>query len=176
MSTSHPAQIDPERLREAARQRVQRLLAGRLRRGGVSTSRPEWFFQGEADPPQAYPGGWQVRVRTWRHWSDAAVHLDADNGELLYRCVDRLSDPPTSAEMTREEAEQAAASLVEIPRNARLASFRHEPFAPERKMVRLEWEHVHDGVRVEGDYLRVVIHPETHRLVSVARKWRPVRL
>lgn len=166
----------PEGLSERARQRAEQLFDGRRRRAEIVTSRPEWYSQCEPGEPEAYPGGWQVRVRTWRYWSDAKVDYDADTGELMHRCVDRLSDPPTEAEMTEEEALRVAAGLMAIPAEGVLASFGHEEFAENRKVARLEWVHVHNGMRVDGDYFWMEIHPETHRLVAFGRKWRSVKL
>jgi hypothetical protein len=166
----------PEGLPARALATARKLLAGRLRRGGVSTSRPDWYFQCEAAEPQAYAGGWQVRVRTWRHWSDASVHVDGQTGEMLYRCVDRLSDPPSQTEMSQSEAERAAARQIAIPPDARLAAFTHETFAEGRRVARLEWQHVHDGLRVDGDHLWVLLHPQTGQLIAYSRKWRPVTL
>jgi hypothetical protein len=163
----------PQRLSGAALERVRTLLAGRVRRAGAHIP-PEWAFQCEAAEPQAFPGGWQVRVRTWRHWSDAAVHFDAESGETLYRCVDRLADPPTDAQMSLDAALRAAQAAMTIPDGARLTGFRHEAFAAERNVARLEWEHWHDGMRVEGDRLLALIHPETGRLIAFRRKWRSV--
>ncbi len=159
-----------------AAERVQALLAGRLQRGGISTSRPEWYAQAEAQEPQAYPGGWQVRVHTWRHWSDAWVHFDADSGEMLYRALDRLAEPPTEAEMTQADALEATARQIHIPKDARLKSFWHEWFAEGCRVARLEWEHWYQELRVDGDYLWVQIHPQTQRVVAFARKWRFVSL
>ena len=165
----------PEDIGERARRRAEQLFESRRRRAGIGTTHPEWYAQCEAAEPEEYPGGWQVRVRTWRHWSDATVHFDADTGELMHRCVDRLSDPPTDAEMTKEEALRAAGELIPIPRDAELVLFAHEEFAEGgRRVARLEWVHVHRGLRVDGDYLWVQIHPETHRVVAFGRKWRTV--
>jgi hypothetical protein len=162
---------DPQRLQETAAARARRLLQNRLRRGGVSTSRPDWFFDCAADGPQPFPGGWQVRVHTWRHWSSARVHFDADTGERLHRCIDRLADPPTDAELSQAEALSAAAA-VPVPPDARLVSFRHEAFAPGHTVARLEWQHVHGGLRVSGDCLRVSIHPQSRQVVSLTLRWR----
>lgn len=164
-----------EKLSKEAGERARQMLAERLKRGGISTSRPEWYFECEPQRPQQYRGGSQVRVHTWRHWSDADVHYDADTGELMHRCVDRLADPPTDAELTKEEALRLAAGLITIPPDAELHSFGHEEFAEGRKAARLDWIHVHQGMRVDGDYLWVVIHPETHRLIAFGRKWRTVQ-
>ncbi len=154
------APVPPEDLRRRAAERVEKLLAGRLLRGGLRTSRPEWYYQVEAAEPQAYPAprpgeldGWQVQVHTWRHWSDARVHIDADTGEIMHRCVDRLAAPPTDAELEREEALRIAATVIQIPADARLKSFWHEYFADEHRVARLEWEHFHKDLRVDGDYL-----------------------
>jgi len=166
----------PEKLSERARERVERLLEARREQKGLVTDHPEWYDQCEADEPQEYPGGWQVRVRTWRHWSGAKVDFDADSGVVLHRCVDRLCDPPTKVELSEEEALDVAAGLISIPRDAELLSFRHEDYASGRRVARLEWVHVHQGMRVDGDYCWVQIHPQTHRLVAFGRKWRTVQL
>lgn len=175
MSTQ-PAQTPkpPDNLGRLAAERVAALLAGRLQRARIKTSRPDWYFQTQAQEPQAYAEGWQVRVRTWRHWSDARVHLDADSGAVMHRCVDRLAGPPTEKEMSEPEALSVAAQVITIPPGARLASLRHEYFADGHKVVRLEWQHYHHGLRVDGDYLWIMVHPATHKLVAFGRKWRTV--
>jgi hypothetical protein len=165
----------PADLQKLAVERVRRLLAGRLQRGGIRTSRPEWYFQSESGKPESYAGGWQVRLRTWRHWSDARIHLDADSGEVLYRCIDRFAEPPTDAELTQNEAERIAATLIPIPPDARVRLFSHEQFADGHKVARLEWDHFHRDLRVDGDYLWVQIQPQSHRLVAFGRKWRDLR-
>ncbi|NLX21197.1 MAG: hypothetical protein GXY55_05925 [Phycisphaerae bacterium] len=171
-----PTAKPPPGLPEKAEDLVVRMLKARLVRGGISTTRPEWYFQVERTDPQPQPAGWQVRVRTWRHWSDARVHLDADGGEVMHRCVDRLAEPPTDARLSQEEALRAAAGAMEIPRDARLSGFGHEPFADGGYQVaRLEWEHYIKDVRVDGDYLWVQIHPITRRLVAYGLKWRKLK-
>lgn len=171
----------PEHIADKATERARTLLKGRLERGGIDATHPEWYFQVEAALPQAYlppaPGhaaGWQVRVHTWRHWSDARVHLDADTGEVMYRCVDRLASPPTDAELDEDEAVRVASGLVTIPPDARLRSFWHEFLAAEHKVARIEWEHFYKDLRVDGDYLWVMLHPVTHKLVAFGKKWRKV--
>lgn len=166
-----PAQ--PSNLTETARQRVEQLFAGRRGRARLHASTPEWYTQAEPNEPQAFPGGYQVRVRTWRHWSDAYVHLDAEDGGVLHVSVDRLSAPPTDVELTEAEALAIAARLIDIPADAELVSFRHEEFADGgHRVARLDWRHMHRGLRVDGDYLWVAIHPTTQRLVAMSRKWR----
>lgn len=165
----------PEGIQEKAFDKVEHLFDGRRQRGKLYGP-AEWYVDYEAQLPEPYEGGWQVRVRTWRHWSDASVHLDADTGEVAYRCVDRLADPETTVELTQQEAEKIAAGLVTLPPDAQVASFWHEEFAENRTVARLEWTHIHDGMRVDGDYFWVMIQPETHRLVAFGRKWRTVQL
>ncbi|MCK4341232.1 MAG: hypothetical protein KAY37_05850 [Phycisphaerae bacterium] len=165
----------PENITERARERADHLFEGRRDRAGLSTDHPEWYTQCEAGEAQPFPGGWQVRVRTWRHWSDATVHFEADTGEVMHRCVDRLSDPPTEDEMMQEEALSVAEGLFDIPPGAELSSFRHEDFAAGgRKVARLDWIHVHQGLRVDGDYFWVMIHPDTERVVAFGHKWRKI--
>lgn len=164
----------PADIKDRALERAKQLLGDRLKRGGISTTRPDWYFQCEAGEPQVYPGGWQVRVRTWRHWSDADVHFDAETGVVTYRCVDRLSDPPADQELTEAEALAIAKGAISIPPEAVVHSFRHEQFAEGRKVARLDWVHMHGDLRVDGDYFWVMIHPQTRKLVAYGRKWRKV--
>lgn len=168
---------DPRHQQESAVARVRRLLAGRLRRRGVVTSRPEWYFQCEASDPEPYAAGeTQVRVRTWRHWSDAALHIDADGGDTLYCRVDRHAYPKSNVELSPEEAVTAVREQTSIPRDAHLADFRQEAIAAEHKLTYVEWVHVHRGLRVESDGLKVHLHPQTRRIVELRRRWRRVRL
>ena len=173
---TQPTPTPPKGIREKAAERVRRLLIGRLQRGGIPTSKPERFLEIEPAEPEHYPAGWQVRVKTWRHWSDARIHVDADSGETMFRRVDRLAEPPTDGRLTQEQALKIAARLIEIPRDARLKLFAHETFAEGGYSVaRLEWDHYFKDLRVDGDYLWVQIHPTTHRLVAFGRKWRQVK-
>ena len=153
---------------------VSHILERRGERAGISTSKPD--FQCEAEEPQPFGGGLQVRVHTWRHWSDTLVKLNADTGELLGYSVDRFDDAPTPNELTEEEALAAAAKVVQIPSDAELAEFQHLEYSSGRRMVMLEWFHVVNGIRIDGDFLRIVMHPETHRVIEYDRKWRAPKL
>jgi hypothetical protein len=165
-------------LKESATDYVRRLFERRLKVGRVPTSRPDWYFQIEALDPQPYPGGAQVRVRTWRHWSDALAKLNADTGEAMGFVVERLADPPTRLELTLEEALAAVAESqwITLPPDAELERFHHFEYAEHRRMALLEWSRVVDGIAVKGDFLRVVIHPVTHRIVEFGVKWRNLSL
>lgn len=163
-------------MKERALALVQKLLARRLEAAGIRAPRPEQYFQCEAAEPEPYPGGTQVRVRTWRQWSEARVKLDAESGELLGSAVDRYSDPMTHTELTEEQALQMAGREFQLPPDAVLAGFRHCDYAPQRRLVELTWWHFHEGLRVDGDCIRVVLHPDTGRIVELERFWRTVQL
>jgi hypothetical protein len=166
----------PDNMESAAVDVVTRLLSQRLKGGNVSTSRPDFYFQCEAGHPVKYPGGFEVRVRTWRYWSSANVYFDADNEEMLGYSIPRYADPPTGREMSRDEALFASKMKVEIPPDAELESFYHFQYTQQCKVAQLEWKHIHQGLRVYGDYISVVIHPETFRVIEYFRRWRKVRL
>jgi hypothetical protein len=163
-------------MKEQAVELVRKLLARRLARAGISSSNPAALIQCEADKPQPYPGGWQVPVHTWRQWSEARIKLDADSGEFIGYAVDRYADPVTRTELTREQAEALARGVVALPEDAELDHFQHVEWAPSRRLVELEWRHMHRGLRVDGDRILVVLHPDTHRIVEFERYWRVVRL
>jgi hypothetical protein len=163
-------------MKAAAAAFVFGLLERRLRVGGVRVQEPGSQFQCEPEDPRPFPGGTQVRVKTWRHWSDALIKLNADTGDLFGYSMDRFTDPPSHHEISEDEALAAAAKVVRIPTDAVLDKFEHTEPAPGRKMVLLEWRRVVNGLRVDGDYLRIVMHPETHRISEFDRKWREIRL
>jgi len=151
---------------------VEQLFARRLRRGGVFTTNPEWYFRVSAGEPTEYDGGRQVRLKTWRHWSNADVRFDEATGELIGWKLYRYADPPSQAELDAEAAQEAARERIDLPDGARLSSARPEQFAPQRRVYRLEWAHWASGVRVDGDLIRVRLHPETMAVVETQRLWR----
>jgi hypothetical protein len=160
---------------QAAARIVHDLLARRLQRAKISTSRPEWFFQVEPAGLEPFDGGAQVRVRTWRHWSDASVTYQADDGELLADVIDRFAAPPADADGDRDALIQAAL-MVGVPADAELAAFDHTPFAQEHRVTQIQWLRRHDNLRVDGDFLEMAFHPHSARLVSLDRKWRTLRI
>jgi hypothetical protein len=164
---------DP-RSREAI-EKVRKLLAARVKRAGLSASNPDEMFQCEAGEPEAYAAGSQVRVKIARHWSDARVKLDGDTGEFLGYSVDRYADPGTRTELTDEQALALAASLITIPADAVLDRVRQVDWAPGSRLTEIRWSRVHQGLRVDGDSIRLVIHPDTRRLVEVEWFWRSLR-
>ena len=166
----------PEQFKKAAVETVTRILSDRLKLAGISTTRPDFYFQCEANELREFPGGVEVRVKTWFHWSEAIVELDGNTGELMAYSIDRYAEPSNDQEMTQEEALAVASRKIELPDDAVLRSFNHFIFAPNCKLARLEWERFHQGLRVDGDYLFVTIHPQTHRIVMVDRKWRTLHL
>lgn len=163
-------------MKEKALELVRQLLMRRLEAAGQRPSRPDSAFQLEAGEPAPFGGGMQVQVHTFRKWSDAHVKLDAQTGEPLTYSIDRLSDPPTSVQLTEEDALKLLARSFNIPPDAELASLRHFEFAQGRHMIEMVWNHVYQGLRVDGDRLRVVMHPETGRVVAWERYWREVQL
>ena len=159
-----------------ARQIAGEILLGRLRRAHLPVDRPELSFRCEAGPPRPYPGGFEARVKTWRHWSDALVELNAQTGELMGIVIARHCDPPNEKEMTQEQALAAVGQAVTIPDDSKLISFGHYDYVPGRKVARLEWKHVHQGRDVDGDYLVVVVHPKTLRVIEYRCKWRAIKI
>ena len=117
-----------------------------------------------------------MRVKTWRHWSDAFACFDAESREPMGWSVHRFADPANQEELTREEALQAARSLIPVPEDARLTLFQHIEHSPGSNLVLMEWERVFQDHQVEGDYLRILFHPSSRCLVELRKKWRDLAL
>jgi len=165
----------PEPIEKRAEQYVTRLLERRLQRAGLGLP-GETNFLVQAQAPRPYFGGIEVRVRTWRHWSDAAVSFDAATGEIMERRIDRYAMPPCREEMTLQDAQAAVRAVVPVPPEAQLESFSHVLYAPFCTVARVQWRHVHQGLSVLGDFLIAMVHPKTRQIVEVRCKWRTVKL
>ena len=151
---------------------ARKTLTGRLRRAQIRAPQPEHFFHVEAGEPRPWSGGTEVRVKVWRHYSDAMVKLDDDSGEVVGFSVIKFADPPTQTELSREQAEALLAQILKLPAGAVLATYRTMEFSPGRRLPELEYAHFHNGILVDGDFFRVVFHPDTRRIVEYDRKWR----
>jgi hypothetical protein len=169
--------MNPQDPRKTALDYVQKLLEGRLKRAKIPGN-PARYFQLEAGELVRLPdaSGAQLQVKTFRHWSDAQIKLDADSGEFLGYLVSAFADPPAGVEMTQEQALELAGSLLQIPPDAVLESFQHIEWTQFRRLVQLQWKHVVQGLRVDGDYLRVVLNPTTKKIVEMERFWRTPKL
>ena len=159
-------------LAQAALDAARRLLSGRLKRANIHAPQPDHFFHCEPGPPRPFPGGSEVRVKVWRHYSDAMVKIENESGEVVGFSLDKFADPPTPTELNQDQAVALLAQILRLPDGAVLHSFRTMDFAPGRRLPVLEFLHVHQGILVDGDFLRVAFHPDSRRIVEYDRKWR----
>lgn len=172
----------PEQHQQTARRFVEDLLKRRLENGGISTARPDLYFQCAEERARHFPAtrvlqaDTEVRVKTWRQWSDAQVTFDEATGELVGWKVTRFADPPNQDAMTQDDAVDAVVAAVQIPQGAEITSFSHYEYAPERHVARIEWQHMHRGLRVDGDYMWAVVHPQTRRVIEFSRHWHEPKL
>ena len=162
-------------LKQQAEQFVTRLLERRLRQANLGLP-GETNFQVEAEEVRPFAGGVEVRVRTWRHWSDATVCFDADNLEVMERSIDRYALPACSEQMAAGDAQAAVRAAIPVPSDAELEQVDQVEYAAGCTLARVRWRHMHQGLPVLGDFLVALVHPKTRRLVEVRCKWRQVKL
>ena len=99
-----PTEEKSGQIKAAAAAAAKGLLVNRLGRAGITPEEAGDYFQLEPGEPEAFAGGRQVRVRTWRFWSDATATLDGDTGQVLAWSIDRRAEPPTDYELEQEQA------------------------------------------------------------------------
>lgn len=155
---------------------VERLLRRRLRLAGIPQSLAPRSFECEPQAPRPWARGTEVRVRVWRHWSDARVEHDEERGDTLRWTLDRLVEPASEQEMELEDAVRAAQECIKLPEDAELDAFFHFQLARNTKVACLRLKRVVDGMRVDGDCLELYIHPQTRRVIDFFRKWRDLDL
>jgi len=168
--------IEPPNLSERAGAYVDEMFKRRLIRSKIATKRPELYFMVEPQRVERLPVGFQVRVKTWRYWSECRATLQADTGEVMGWGIDEYAEPANEVEITEEAALVFVSGQVEVPADAELKTFHHFDFAARHRVAVLEWDHVHQNMRVDGDSMRVVLHPQTGKIIEYFLKWRAVRL
>ncbi|MGE0438910.1 MAG: hypothetical protein AB7L66_00105 [Gemmatimonadales bacterium] len=154
-----------------ARMAVLELFRGRLRRAGLRPDPPHRYFVLEGSKAEPFPGGVQVRVRTWRQWSEAWVEFASGGGPPIGWRIDRLAEAqsshPDAAQVVR-----LAAQLVPPPADAtRPLAVPVESAEPVRAW-RVTWEHEVAGRPVMDDFHRVEVDPDRRRLVGMQSRWR----
>ena len=154
---------------------VRGLFRHRLAAARIGPEPLERFCHCEGEPPARTKDGIEVRVRTWRHWSDLRVISGVETG-LEGWSIPRLADPPTQSTLSDEAAVAAARTGVDIPADAEVAHVSHLEIAPGCRVARVEWRRVHQGIVVADDQLVVMIHPGTKQVLDFFKRWRKLRL
>lgn len=111
--------------------------------------------------------GFQLQQRT----TDYELRLNAHTGELLTWYVDELSKNGNT-EMPASEALELARWAGDVPLNeSQLEANQYETMA-DRTFYRARWRHVRQGLRIEGDYIEVLINGRSRKPFFVGRVWR----
>ena len=135
-------------MKKTANDYVSALLTARLKRANIRVTNP-----------------------AWRICSGAMVKFFNHTGELFGYTLEKFAEPAVQSEMTGEEADQMERTLVNIPPDAELQRFQLLDYAPGCRLPAVEYRHVYQGLPVDGDYLCIVFHPGTRRIVEYDNKW-----
>lgn len=136
------------------------------------TLAPENYFATETNPPEVFGHSHQVRVKTWRHWSDATVSFDREGGTFTGDCIDRLAEPATTESLGAEATEAAIRSRVTLPDGAVFASYRPDQIGEGHHVDIGIFDRDYGGYPVDGDFIEVALHPETGVIVRYDHQWR----
>jgi hypothetical protein len=171
--------LEPEALIEIARDAALTRLEERL--GGPDLpgpgKPPEVRLIAHAPPRPREDGLVEVALDVLTFYSVARVTQDAETGDLLSWSIDRLRRAPETVGATHDVTDDDAIALAGraaggLPPGAHLAGIERTAFRPGEPLIRVRWQHLHEGIRVEGDYLEVQLNPLTGRASAVHRAWR----
>jgi hypothetical protein len=161
---------------------VQSHLARRLERAGVEVGPPERARLLSVDrlPPASEPpaGGDDrdsqrlVRFEVGLRRGDISVQLNGRDGELMSWLYTHLAEGSAPAP-NAQAALQAATAAAAPPPDAVLASAGFETLGGQTVFV-AHWDHVHEGVRVERDFIRALVSGRSGRVFAVHRHWHDV--
>lgn len=113
-----------------------------------------------------------VRFDLFQRTSDYSSTYNAVTGERFSWLFDLLRQ---ESEPGADEAAclSAAREVAQPPEDATLATAQFESQGGDTVFV-ARWDHLHDGVPVENDYIQVLVNPKTTRPFAHHRKWHDV--
>ncbi len=116
----------------------------------------------------------KVRVAAWEQVTLATLEWNVDKNKLAGWIDDRHFRDSLPVELSVEDALEIAKTKVVVPEGAKLVEARLDSSSETRGLFHLRWHHFHDDLWVEGDFIHVLINPNTRRIASLMRKWRKV--
>jgi hypothetical protein len=112
----------------------------------------------------------RLRCGVDQRLGEMSVELDGESGELFSWFLDFLA---ADGDRSMPEGEALALATREAapPEGARLESAGYEAQGGYTH-YRARWAHVHEGLRVEGDFLELRINGANRSVFSFTRRWR----
>lgn len=121
------------------------------------------------------PGGpTQLKAEVTQRLTEYSIRLNARTGEVISWYVDFLAQDGDTAADPKELLEIARA-VAKPSSDARLAVAEYDTSSG-RALFRVRWQHIHNGLPVEGDYLEALVNGKHKRVFSLARVWRAPQL
>jgi hypothetical protein len=159
---------------------VWRHLERRLQNAGVNlppgelrrwiSVRPEPVA--EAGAAQAAGGPRVVKYHLGFHHGDLSIELNARTGNPLSWSFPALAEGK-GGPLPEVEALNLAEATAALPEGAVLLSAGYETLNG-RSVFVAHWEHREGGVRVERDYIRVLISGDSGRVFAMYRRWHVI--
>lgn len=166
---AEPTHLSTGDVVEAARARVGGLLAARKAFGQLPGPL-EWYAKCPQGIEERSGTNRHVRVATFRHWSNAYVEASIDCRDVVEWSIERRSLPPIRKAKVPDDA-AAIAEKMTAPEGAHFERAYAADYAIGCQAIIFEWSHWHDDMYVEGDFMSVVVHPDTYRRIEMRGKW-----
>ena len=141
---------------------------GRAAKDAMDYLRPVPDQQAKDDKGTLLTIAMQHRVTTYRSRHNAVT------GEPVSWYVDFLANADKPG-LPAEQALRVAETVAQPPEDAELVESGYETQAG-RTFFRARWEHLHDGLPVEGDYIEVLVNGQVGKAFSWSKVWREPNL
>lgn len=126
----------------------------------------------EPDAKDAF--GQPLRLALHHRVTECSVRLNRNSGALISWYLDFLAKEGDTT-MPAADALQLALKTAAPPPDARLAQAAYETMA-DRTFFRARWNHEHEGLPVEGDYIEVLVNGKFGKVFALSRVWRAPNL
>jgi hypothetical protein len=120
------------------------------------------------------PDGSTLYLKLAHRLTEYETRLNAVSGETISWYIDFLSIEGDQS-MSPNEALKLAEAVAQPPEGAQLELSGYETVA-DRTVFRARWEHVHDNLPVEGDFIEVLINGKNRHAFSYTKVWRQPNL
>lgn len=163
---NHPSFADAQRWYNAL---VERELAKLDQPAAADFFRENFRLRQVAASPA--PTGTNLKTKAQQSLTPHVSRFNARTGELISWHISIIASP-TDQSMTPEQGiELASAAADPIGQGAAIVRSEYES-AGDREPFVVRWEHTHEGLPVEGDFIEVRVNGKYKKVYGVTRLWR----
>lgn len=118
---------------------------------------------------QTYIATFDVKKKT----GEINLRIDPESGELLSFIIPENYKDAAHTLITKNEALQITAGIIEIPADAEMNTFFQEK-ETDSHITNITYRHIVNGIEIENDGIGIQINSKTKKIISFSKNWNAV--